>query len=381
MYTSCGWFFDEVSGLEAVQILRYAARVIQLARELGGDADLEAAFLKRLQAVPSNVAELRNGEGVYQRHVQPAVVDLRRVIAHYAVTSPYELYGDAARVYAYTVERLAWQRESFKETSLMLGRVRVTADVMGETEEATVAVLHFGGHDFHCAVRSEVDPAGFDRLATELFRRFGRHSLAEVVRALDEQVDARSYGIRDVFLEERRRLLTHVTEGVRQGLEETYRRVYAENRRLMEYLREVDAPQPEALAVAARYVLQRAIERELSALDGDDAILACAVRVGGLLAQARALGIEPRIERDPTAAHLERALLRCVERIRAGVAGASLEEALAVLQLGRQLGVTPSLWAAQNRFFELWNGRRSASAGGALLAPLALALGFAPDAQ
>ena len=40
MFTSCGWFFSELSGIETVQVLKYAARAIQLARDLVG-LDLE----------------------------------------------------------------------------------------------------------------------------------------------------------------------------------------------------------------------------------------------------------------------------------------------------------------------------------------------------
>ena len=60
MYTSCGWFFDEISGLESVQVVQYAARSIQLARELFGQ-DLEPGFLERLQGAKSNIPE--NGDG------------------------------------------------------------------------------------------------------------------------------------------------------------------------------------------------------------------------------------------------------------------------------------------------------------------------------
>ena len=61
MYTSCGWFFDDISGIETVQIIAYAARVLQLARQLFGEqaAALEPAFLARLAEAHSNDASGR----------------------------------------------------------------------------------------------------------------------------------------------------------------------------------------------------------------------------------------------------------------------------------------------------------------------------------
>jgi len=65
MYTSCGWFFEEVSRPEGTQILRYAARALELAGDVVG-VQLEAAFMQRLAAIPSNVAVFANGAEVYQ---------------------------------------------------------------------------------------------------------------------------------------------------------------------------------------------------------------------------------------------------------------------------------------------------------------------------
>ena len=47
MYTSCGWFFDDISGLEAVFVLRHAGRACELAREVLG-VDLEPELMARL---------------------------------------------------------------------------------------------------------------------------------------------------------------------------------------------------------------------------------------------------------------------------------------------------------------------------------------------
>jgi alpha-amylase/alpha-mannosidase (GH57 family) len=69
MYTSCGWFFDDISGLEAVFVLRHAGRVTQLAREVL-KLDLETEFLARLEAARSNVDGM-TGRDVYQREVTP----------------------------------------------------------------------------------------------------------------------------------------------------------------------------------------------------------------------------------------------------------------------------------------------------------------------
>jgi alpha-amylase/alpha-mannosidase (GH57 family) len=71
MFTSCGWFFSEISGIEAVKILEYASRAIQLAENITG-VSLENEFLTGLSKAESNVKGYRNGRGVYEKLVKTA---------------------------------------------------------------------------------------------------------------------------------------------------------------------------------------------------------------------------------------------------------------------------------------------------------------------
>ncbi len=191
MYTSCGWFFDELSGLEPVQILRYAALVMQYARELGGGA-LEDEFIRRLQAAPTNVRELPDGAEVYRRLVRPTAVDLRRVIAHYAISSVLEHYDEVAPIYAYEVARRDEAVEAYQGTEARIGHVRVTATVTGEARELIYAVVHFGGHDFSCGVRAWEGAAVYEELKADLLARYARHSMADMVRGMDDVLPRRA---------------------------------------------------------------------------------------------------------------------------------------------------------------------------------------------
>src|SRR5438045_8738045 len=97
MYTSCGWFFAEVSGLETVQILKYAARALQLAREACG-VELEPSFKSSLEQAPSNIPERANARRVYEQEVQPSIAGLDTVAAHYAIAGLVEAVPRRARL-------------------------------------------------------------------------------------------------------------------------------------------------------------------------------------------------------------------------------------------------------------------------------------------
>jgi len=66
--TSCGWFFDDISGLEATQVMRHAARACELSREVFG-IDPEPDFAARLRDAESNVPGMGSGADIYRRQV------------------------------------------------------------------------------------------------------------------------------------------------------------------------------------------------------------------------------------------------------------------------------------------------------------------------
>jgi len=367
MYTSCGWFFDEISGLEPVQILKYAAMAIQYLRDLGG-GQLEPEFIRRLEAAPSNVAEYHDGGQVYRRLVRPAVVDLRRVVAHYAVSGLFDEQPDDARVYAWRVQRLDDTRESYAGTTLRLGRVRVSSEVTGETRDLMYAVLHFGGHDFSCGIRSDEGGEAYESMKADLLRRYAQRSMADMVRGLDEYFPRDLFGLPHLFLEERRRVLTRVIQAVLERYEEAHHRIWEDSRKLVHYLRQAEAPIPDVLRITAKHVLEHQLTTELERVPEAGAL---PERAFELAEEARAMGLTL----DLTAARpvMGRAVARALDALAERPTPDRVATAVALIGGARRLEVRFWLWRTQNRFFGLWQGHPDARG---LLRPLADALGF-----
>jgi alpha-amylase/alpha-mannosidase (GH57 family) len=368
MYTSCGWFFDELSGLEPVQILRYAALVVQYARELGGGA-LEDELVRRLGPAPTNVAEMPDGAVVYRRLVRPAVTDLRRVVAHYAITSVLERYPDIVQLYAYQVTRVDEAVESYQGTVVRVGHVRVTAAVTGETRALVYAVIHFGSHDFSCGVRAWDDAATYEAMKADLLARYAEHSMADMVRGMDTYFPGEPYGLRHLFLEGRRRVIADVTRAALERHEESFRHVWEETRKLVRYLREVDAPVPKALALAGHHVMQAEAQAELERTAELGAI---PTRVLEIVDEARGLGLP--IDLTPCRPVVRAAVRAALDRVAESPTAEHVAAVIALVEGARRLEVGFDRWAAQNRVFELW---RTLPAARPVLRPLTAALGFA----
>jgi hypothetical protein len=112
IYTSCAWFFDDLAGIEPVQVLKYAARAIELT---GREAPrIETEFLRRLAAAKSNDPVAGNGRDLYLHRVKPKIPDQVRLAAGLAALDALDLDPDqgAARAFESSVSSLgdgAWE--------------------------------------------------------------------------------------------------------------------------------------------------------------------------------------------------------------------------------------------------------------------------------
>ncbi|HUC97733.1 MAG TPA: DUF3536 domain-containing protein, partial [Candidatus Polarisedimenticolaceae bacterium] len=120
MYTSCGWFFDELSGIETVQIIQYAARVVQLSEELFGESP-ESQFVEKLSLARSNLSDRGGGRDICNQIRRTAMVNWERIGAHYAVRSLFESYPDKTTIYCFRAERDDYQVFSVGKARLALG--------------------------------------------------------------------------------------------------------------------------------------------------------------------------------------------------------------------------------------------------------------------
>jgi hypothetical protein len=368
MYTSCGWFFSEVSGLETVQILKYAARALQLAREAAG-AELEADFKQALEAAPSNLPEYGNARRVYELCVQPSVASLETVAAHFAIAGLVEGYPRRDRIFCHEVQASFRRREDAGTATLALARVEVRSLITQEKRDLITCVLHFSGADFRCGIRPW-ESERFARTAERLFESFSRISLAQAVREIDREFPGRDYTLRDLFLDERREVAGRLLRETMARYENDYLHIYETNRRLIEFLREIDSPVPRALQVAADVALTREAVEAARLLASDPGAAQDSLVSISQLAVRLGARIDPGALRGTLSAQLR----TFFDQALSGRDEAALELAQ-LTGLARRLGVHLDLWALQNA---LWDGVRSGivALGGEPLAHLARALWF-----
>lgn len=345
MYTSCGWFFADISGIETVQVLQYAARAIQLARTLDGD-DLEPEFMRRLAEAPSNMPQFGNGRGVYEQLVRPHIVDLRQVAAHYAASSLFDAHADPARVYCYTVEQRRHRTMEAGRAKLAIGVARITSTITLESAELRYGVLHLGDQNLIGGVRAEDGAASYADLLHTISPAFERADLAGIVQTLTQHFERLDYSLKSVFYDEQRAIVQAILAPALEETAAAYQRLYDRHTPLISFLTNQGIPLPPEVATAAEYAMSAAVYRALTSDPPD------LDRARALVDSARRAGVS--VAREPLLSELRHAIERLAARLHTDPESAPLlDRLLGLARLARALPLEIDLWRAQNDLFEI----------------------------
>ncbi len=256
MYTSCGWFFAEISGLETRQILRYAARALELAREFGIET-LERDFLANLEKAPSNLPEVGNGRVVFERYVRPSAVGFEQIVHDYAMRAILGWVGQKASVFHFDVEALETRRVEEHGQSLLFGTVRVADRVTWESQDLRFAELYRGGIDFRGHVLPAHPDDDWPRRTAAL-----EAALKEPALSADRLLDAMggpSLRLSHMFEDGRDEIIRRLLKERISEIAEANVRLYEANEQLIEDLAECRYRLPLELKTAASVTLSRRI--------------------------------------------------------------------------------------------------------------------------
>lgn len=342
--TSCAWFFDEISGIETVQILQYAVRAIQLAEELSGKY-IEDNFLAILEKAPSNI--FANGAEAYRKYAKPAKVNLLRVAAHYAISSLFEEYPDEYDFACYSVISEIYNRATAGRSRLCTGKARMTSRITREHSAFQFAVLHPGDHNVTCGVSFFSGLETYRAMEKALQGAFEHGNITESIRLMDEHFGRNIYSIWHLFRDEQRMVVNEVLEPAYSMAEASYRQIFENNYTILNFLEYLHIPPPSHFMDAARYVVNNDLKR---LFDHDDLDLET---LDKLIGEAKKWNLE--IERETLGFKAAAWVSRCVERCGARPFDVKQFESLrTVLEHLQPLPLGLHHWKAQNIYFQLW---------------------------
>jgi alpha-amylase/alpha-mannosidase (GH57 family) len=346
MYTSCGWFFDEVSGIETTQILQYACRAIQLVSQMVG-TELEDEFIKRLEAAPSNVPSLENAGNVYRRFVMPSKTNLARVGMHYAVSSLFEEDPENAPIFNYTTSNEFFLRKEAGEQKLALGITRVKSNVTRSEKRFTFAVVYMGKHNIIGNISLDMADDDFASMQMRIITAFEEGRLGDVIGLMQTYFGPEKYTLWQLFKDEKRKVLDMITYQSMKELEDSLRRVYNRDYPLVNALVNNDVPIPKAYTTTFEYILNADL---LNCFQADKINIKTLERVMDEL-----MKWELKIEDPGKVSRLAgESIFKELKRINAERSNIKRIERLnRVFPLLKQFKLDPILYQSQNLYFEI----------------------------
>jgi alpha-amylase/alpha-mannosidase (GH57 family) len=350
MYTSCGWFFDEISGIETNQILQYAARAMDYAKQVGG-ADFQPEFTQKLALAPSNV--MADGAESFRKNVLPGRVDLDRVGMHFAVSylfsdknvSKNGILEEITELFNFTARPEFLEKIVAGSMRLAAGRTTVRSKITHSEKQFSFAVLHLGQHNLIGNISTSMPRNTFDEMWTKLSHAFRASDLGEVLSLMQEFFGKEKFSLSSLFKDEKKRILSDISRESLQEADASFREIYRENYQLMSSLQEAELTVPEEFRTVVQYVLHTDLARFFQNTPLDTIELR---RIADEMTRWKV------IPSDTASYQLEASDRIFTEILKVEASDSSLihiHQLISTLEILGQMNIKPDVWKSQNVFY------------------------------
>ncbi len=288
MYTSCGWFFDEISGLETVQILQYAARALELNCRAGG-TDLEPEFVQMLELAPSNIKELKNGAIVYEKYVKPSAMPATKVALQLTLPALPGGNNNPGKTYAWEVSDYFCDGLDRDGAHLRYGSMKLKNRLTLEEDEVVFGVCQTHGTRFTCGASSVRDIK-----KTDVFAALKAAAQSGNFDATHEEITKHFkdiYPFTSLFKDAQRSVIDRVLEHISKETDKEFADIFEKQYPQVRGLKYIGAPLPAAFTTVATQVLTADLLAELGREPVDINALE------ELMDDARSLGIKPDLSK------------------------------------------------------------------------------------
>ena len=347
MYTSCGWFFSEISGIETVQIMKYAARAMQLAAKFT-DKNIEEHFLNILAEAKSNIPEHGTGKDIFERFVKPSIVTAKQIASLWALSSLYQDFEDEEDVYCYTITKKAYKKVHKGTSTFIIGHIEVQSKITLQKSNLIFALMQYSGGDFHCAIKEYSDEAEFNKIKTELIKTYLMNTLTEIIRALDEYFGKEYFTLKDIFIEERRKILQILLKGKLEKFAQTYQEMYDDGKGAIYNLQGLGLKIPDEFKISAGYALSHKFN--------DIVAHSCGFLESDLIQQAMDINFEAKkmdvtLDKKPSNAIFSKKILQNMNRLVHSFEIQQADVLLEIFDTIEKLELQVDISEAQNIYF------------------------------
>ena len=246
MYTSCAWFFDEVSGIETVQVMQYADRAVQLA-ERESNARIQEKFLKKLEKSKSNVGKHQNAAEIYKKWIGPKRLSLTKVGMHYAVASLFAKKPESLDILNYQCISNYYERHFAGIQRLAIGRTDISSHITLSQKQFSFAVIYLGQHHIIGSASDHLPESDFKEMAHKVKNAFSQSNISEVLDIMKHYFQDRNFSFFEMFRDAQIKVLDQIMESSVRQAAGSYKKIYDRNYNLLNVMQSADLHIPPML--------------------------------------------------------------------------------------------------------------------------------------
>lgn len=347
MYTSCGWFFSEISGIETTQIMKYAARAMQLAADFI-DKDLETTFKNILEQAKSNYKEFGTGKDIFERFVKPSIVTTKQIASLWAISSLYQDFENEENVYCYKIKKSDYKKVKKGNSNFVIGHIEVQSRVTMQKSNLVFALTQYQAGDFHCAIKEFSNEEEYNSIQKELVKSFLLNPLTEIIRAMDEYFGKEYFTLKDIFIEERRKILQILLKDKMDKFAQTYEELYNQGKSSIYHMQSLGLSIPDEFKLAAGYALTKQFNSILITTKGfldEDSV----EQAEEIMYEAKRIGVQ--IDAKPASTLFGQKILQSINRLAVSFDFHQAEATLELFDYAEKLDLQVDILEAQNVYF------------------------------
>jgi len=254
MYTSCAWFFADVSGIEPVQNMKYAAKIIEILDEFT-DKDTEAEFLKILDKANSNIQEQGSGKDCYERYVKTSIYQPEMIIGNYAIETFVLNEVTDRKIFHYKLHTVLHEKKHDGSSPVYKGMVKITNEKTDFIDNFIYYLFVPSYKDIHCYILNSDENLEFNVSPV--------NTIEDKIASLTH---SKFYGLKDLIGYNRENLIQLALKEEMNRLKRIFNDIYKKNIDLLSSLKQYDLDLPKVLKEVCSFALTEKITKEINRL-------------------------------------------------------------------------------------------------------------------
>ena len=352
MFTSCGWFFDDISNIETTQLMKYAGRAIELAGP-GHAETLEKELIAGLSKAKSNIPKYGTGADLYREAVEHAAVDADFLAGQYVLARYLGRPEASPEDLGYRFATVGEFERRIDGGTIETGIIEVVSPFT--LEQSLFGFMLFLGvpAKMRCMLCPLDSMERFDEMRAHAEDLPPGTGPDEAVQTALDRFGGHVVSLRDLFIEDRETLLGELARRQIESHEDDYERFYIENRDMLRMFSDTWLTPPASISVPAETFLSRKLEKEISRWERSIET-AGLEGIGDVVSEAKHYGI--RLDRSRIADMFTEVLLERLRGLEESFEAGACPALLEFVEFGESIDVEIHPHDIQNSINEILVG-------------------------